>query len=154
MNLGLDMDYKTLEGNISINNPEDTRVLEITVTNPDPEMAKKIVDELSEVSSEFIGEQMEVVPPKIVEEGEVPESQTSPNMRRNIMMGALVGFALAAGVIILMTLMDDTLKTEDDIERYLGIPNLATVPDRKDYISESHSDSRKKKKKKKRRKSR
>lgn len=153
-NLGLDMNYKTLEGNISINNPEDTRVLEITVTNPDPEMAKKIVDELSEVSSEFIGEQMEVVPPKIVEEGEVPGSQTSPNMRRNVMMGALVGFALAAGVIILMTLMDDTLKTEDDIERYLGIPNLATVPDRKDYISESHSDSRKKKKKKKRRKSR
>lgn len=153
-NLGLDMNYKALEGNISINNPEDTRILEITVTNPDPEMAKKIVDELSEVSSEFIGEQMEVVPPKIVEEGEVPESQTSPNMRRNVMMGALVGFALAAGVIILMTLMDDTLKTEDDIERYLGIPNLATVPDRKDYISESHSDSRKKKKKKKRRKSR
>ena len=148
-NLGLDMNYKTLEGNISINNPEDTRVLEITVTNPDPEMAKKIVDELSEVSSEFIGEQMEVVPPKIVEEGEVPGSQTSPNMRRNVMMGALVGFALAAGVIILMTLMDDTLKTEDDIERYLGIPNLATVPDRKDYISESHSDSRKKKKRRK-----
>ena len=41
-NLGLDMDYRTLESNISINNPEDTRILEITVTNPDPEMSKKI----------------------------------------------------------------------------------------------------------------
>ena len=85
-NLGLDMDYRTLESNISINNPEDTRILEITVTNPDPEMAKNIVDELSTVSSEFIGDQMEVVPPKVVEEGEIPEHQTSPSLSRNVMM--------------------------------------------------------------------
>ena len=153
-NLGLDMDYKTLESNISINNPEDTRILEITVTDSDPEMAKNIVDELSQVSSEFIGDQMEVVPPKIVEEGEVPETQTSPSMRRNVMMGALAGLVLAAGVIVVLTVMDDTIKSEDDIGRYLGIPTLATVPDRKDYISGKPSDNRKKKKKKKRRKSR
>lgn len=153
-NLGLDMNYKALEGNISINNPENTRILEITVTNPDPEMTKKIVDELSKVSSEFIGDQMEVVPPKIVETGEVPENQISPNLRKNVMLGAVAGFVLAAGVIILITLMDDTIKSEDDIERYLGIPNLATVPDRRDYISGTHSDNRKKRKKKKRRKSR
>lgn len=153
-NLGLDMNYKALESNVSINNPQDTRILEITVTNTEPEMTKKIVDELSKVSSEFIGDQMEVVPPKIVEEGEVPEYQISPSLKKNVMLGAAAGFVLAAGVIILITLMDDTIKSENDIERYLGIPNLATVPDRRDYISGIHSDNRKKKKKKKRRKSR
>ena len=153
-NLGLDMDYRTLESNISINNPEDTRILEITVTNPDPEMAKNIVDELSTVSSEFIGDQMEVVPPKIVEEGEVPEHQTSPSLSRNVMMGAVVGFVLAAGVVVLLTIMDDTIKSEDDIGRYLGVPTLAVVPDRKDYITGKPEETKKKKKKKKRRKSR
>lgn len=153
-NLGLDMDYRTLKSNVSINNPTDTRILEITVTNPDPEMSKKIVDELSSVSSEFIGDQMEVVPPKIVEEGEIPEHQTSPSLSRNVMMGALLGFVLAAGVVVLLTIMDDTIKSEDDIGRYLGLPTLAVVPDRKDYITGKPAETKKKKKKKKRRKSR
>lgn len=150
-NLGLDMSYTELESDISINNPEDTRILEITVTNPDPEMAKNIVDELSEVSSEFIGDQMEVVPPKVVEEGEVPEYQTSPSLSRNVLMGALVGFVLAAGVIIVLTLMDDSIKSEEDIGRYLELPTLAVVPDRKDYITGKPAEIKKKKKKKKKR---
>lgn len=153
-NLGLDMSYTELESDISINNPEDTRILEITVTNSDPETAKDIVNELSEVSAEFIGDQMEVVPPKIIEEGEVPEYRTSPSLLRNVAMGAIAGFVLTAGVIVVLTIMDDTIKSEEDIERYLGLPTLAMVPDRKDYITGKPAEIRKKKKKKKRRKSR
>ena len=146
--LGLDMDYRTLEANVSINNPQDTRILELTVTNSDPEMAKQIVDTLAEVSSDFIGEQMEIVGPKIIEEGEVPTVQTSPSLRRNVMIGALAGFVIAAGIIVLMTILNDTIKSEDDIEKYLGLPTLASIPDRKDYIT---GKSAKKKKRKKRR---
>lgn len=152
-NLGLDTSYQSLKSGISINNPQDTRILEITVTNPDPEMAKAIVDELSEVSSDFIGNQMEVVPPKIIEEGEVPTVQTSPSLSRNVLMGALIGLVLSAGIVVVMTVMDDTIKSEDDVERYLGIPTLASVPDRKDYIT-GRQPAKKKRKKKKRRKSR
>lgn len=152
-NLGLDMEYKDLEKNISINNPTDTRILEITVNDPDPETAKNIVDELSSVASEFIGDQMEVVPPKIIEEGEVPTEKTSPSTVKNTAIGAIAGFVIAAGVVVVMTIMDDTIKTEDDVERYLGIPTLSSVPDRKDYLSgKPNSGKKNKKKKKKRRK--
>lgn len=152
-NLGLDMEYKDLEKNISINNPTDTRILEITVNDPDPETAKNIVDELSNVASEFIGDQMEVVPPKIIEEGEVPTEKTSPSTVKNTAIGAIAGFVIAAGVVVVMTIMDDTIKTEDDVERYLGIPTLSSVPDRKDYLSgKPNSGKKSKKKKKKRRK--
>ena len=65
-NLGLDMGYGALKGNVSINNPDETRILQITVTNPDPELAKELADELAAVSSEYIGDKMEVVPPKII----------------------------------------------------------------------------------------
>ena len=147
-NLDLDMTYQQLENSITINYPEDTRIMQITVTNADPELAKEIVDEVSAVGAQFIGDQMEVVPPKIVEEGEVPTSPDSPSTSRNVMLGALAGLVLSAGVVILMTIMDDTLKSEDDIERYLGISTLASIPDRKDYIS---GKSKKKSSKRKRR---
>ena len=149
-NLGLDMGYGTLKGNVSINNPDETRILQITVTNPDPQLAKELADELAAVSSEYIGDKMEVVPPKIIEKAEVPAAQSSPSMSRNVMLGALAGLALAAGVVILMTVMNDSIRSEDDIERYLNIPTLASIPDRKDYIS--GKTKKKAKRKRKRRK--
>lgn len=149
-NLGLDMGYGTLKGNVSINNPSETRILQITVTNPDPQLAKELADELASVSSEYIGDKMEVVPPKIIEEAEVPAAQTSPSMSRNVMLGALAGLVLSAGVVILMTIMNDSIRLEDDIERYLNIPTLASIPDRKDYIS--GKTKKKSKRKRKRRK--
>ena len=149
-NLGLDMGYGTLKGNVSINNPDETRILQITVTNPDPQLAKELADELAAVSSEYIGDKMEVVPPKIIEKAEVPAAQTSPSMSRNVMLGALAGLVLSAGVVILMTVMNDSIRSEDDIERYLNIPTLASIPDRKDYIS--GKTKKKAKRKRKRRK--
>ena len=149
-NLGLDMGYGALKGNVSINNPSETRILQITVTNPDPQLAKELADELASVSSEYIGDKMEVVPPKIIEKAEVPAAQSSPSMSRNVMLGALAGLALAAGVVILMTVMNDSIRSEDDIERYLNIPALASIPDRKDYIS--GKTKKKSKRKRKRRK--
>lgn len=99
---------------------------------------------------------MEVTPPKIIEEGEVPTIQTSPSTKKNVLIGALAGLVLSAGIIILLTLMDDTIKSEEDIENYLGLTTLASIPDRKDYItgkgSRNSSKAAQKKKKKKRRK--
>lgn len=152
--LNLDMDYRALEANISVNNPEDTRILEITAKNEDPEMAKKIADTLAETSADFIEDQMEVTRPKIIEQAEVPTAQISPSTKKNVMVGGLAGFVIAAGIVVLLTLMDDTIKSEDDIEKYLGLTTLATIPDRKDYISGkgSRNLSKSAKKKKKRRK--
>lgn len=154
-NLGLDMTYQELKKSITIDYPDNTRIMEITVTNADPELAKEIVDEVADVGSKFIGDQMEVVPPKIVEKGEVPKKADSPSMKKNVLLGALAGLVLSAGIIILMTIMDDTVKSEDDVERYLGLSTLASIPDRKDYISGGKSKKRTaavKKKKHRRRK--
>ena len=149
-NLGLDMEYRALEANVSINNPQETRILEITVTDPDPEVAKNLADELATVSSEYIGDKMEIVPPKIIEEAELPEEQTSPSMSRNVILGALAGLVLSAGVVVLMNIMDDSIRSEDDIAKYLNIPTLTSIPDRKDYIS--GKTKKKAKRKRKRRK--
>ena len=77
---------------------------------------------------------MEVIPPKIIEKGELPIVKTSPSMTKNTFLGLMLGFVLSAGIVVVITVMNDSIKTEDDIEKYLGISTLAVIPDRKDYI--------------------
>ena len=142
-NLKLDMTAEELGKNVSINNPSDTRILEISVVNADPEMAKKIVDEIAEVSSTYIGDKMEVIPPKIIEVGKVPVVRSSPSVKKNAAIGVLFGMVVCCAIITVLTIMDDTIKTEDDINKYLGISVLASVPDRKDYINEKNKKKKK-----------
>ena len=129
-NLELGINYKALKGCIAINNPSDTRLLYISATMQDPKMAKAVVDELAIVSSEYIGDKMEVTPPKIIEEGELPIYSNGPNMKNNVMKGMLIGMALVCGIVVLLEYMNDAVKTEEDIERYLGVPTLALIPDK------------------------
>lgn len=134
-NLELDFDYKDLRKKISIGNPEDTRILTMTVQDIDPHRACAIVDELAEVASAYIGDKMEVIPPKIIETGEVDLQPTSPSKAKNTMIGIILGIMISVGVIVLIALLDDTIKSEEDVEKYLKLTNLASVPDRKDYIN-------------------
>ena len=129
--LDLDMDYKQLKNMITVTNQDDTRILQLSVEYSDAKQAKEIVDKLSEVASEYIGDKMEVTPPKIVEKGEVPTSRSNTGVAKMAVMGVL------AGVIVIRTIMDDTIKSEEDIEKYLGLSTLSIIPDRKDYINGS-----------------
>jgi len=129
-NLDLKMNYKQLEKKVEIENPEDTRLLFVSVTLNNAKQAKEVVDELSKVASVFIGDKMEVTPPKIVEEGEVTGTKTGPNVSKNALIGFLVGAFIVCAIVIVLELLNDYVQTEDDIERYLGIPTLAVVPDK------------------------
>ncbi len=95
----------------------DTRILNISVTNSNPELAKEIVDELASVASAYIGDKMEVIPPKIIEKAELPTVKTSPSLAKNTMLGLLLGLILSAGIVVVITVMNDSIKTEDDIEQ-------------------------------------
>lgn len=145
-NLDLDMDAETLKRTVGINNPTDTRILEITVTNPDSTMAKKIVDEIANVSSAYIGDKMEVIPPKIIEIGKIATVRTSPSVKKNAALGFLLGLVACSAIVVVYAIMDDTIKTEEDIEKYLGVSVLAKVPDRKDYVNMKNKKATKKKK--------
>ena len=135
--LKLDISYENMVSKITINNPNDTRILSITAQDPDPVMAKDIADSVAMTSSEYIGDKMEVTPPKIIEKGEVPTSRSNTGVAKMAVMGVLAGMILCAGVIVVRTIMDDTIKSEEDIEKYLGLSTLSVIPDRKDYINGS-----------------
>ena len=126
----LNLTYKELLEKVTIDNPQDTRILSISVEDPDPNMAKMIADKIATVSSDYIGDIMEMVPPKLIEEGEVPVLKSSPSNAKNALIGGLLGAVLICGLITVQVVMNDTIRTEEDVTKYLGLSVLASVPER------------------------
>ena len=145
--LDLNISYEILKSKISINNPADTRILAITATDPDPQMAKAIVDRTASVSSGYIGDIMEMIPPKIIEEGQVPTQKSSPSNTRNAALGALLGLVLTCGITAMQMILNDTIQTEEDVERYLDLTVLASVPRRNEDGKGAEAERKSKKKK-------
>lgn len=141
--LGLDMDYEELKKVLVLDNPADTRVLSIAVEDPDPARAKAIVDSVAKISSTHIGDIMEMTPPKIIEDGIVSDVKSSPHTTRNGVIGGLAAAFLVCFLIILQVILNDTIRTEEDVEKYLQLSILAAVPEREEDRS-SRTDSGKK----------
>jgi capsular polysaccharide biosynthesis protein len=128
--LGLNMSYKDLRKRISVTNPTDTRILTLAVRDTDPNQAKTIVDKIAQTASDYIGDIMEMEPPKIIEEGEVPSVKTSPDVKKNALMGAVAGIFLICLALSVGVILDDTIRSEEDVEHYLGLSVLAAVPNK------------------------
>ena len=126
--LGLELDYEEMTRKLEIENPTDTRILTLTVTDGDPVMAKTIVDAITDRVSEYIGDIMEMEAPKIIEYGQVSMEPVSPNVMRNAAIGGVLGIVAVCGIVTLMVVMNDTVRTEDDVEKYLGLSTLAVIP--------------------------
>ncbi len=145
-NLELEMSYKEMLGIITVSNTSNTRILEIEAEYPDALMAKEIVDEFAKVSVSQIAKIMDTQEPTIVEEGFASMIPSSPNIRKNIIIGALIGVIAAAGVIIVLHLMDDTIKSAEDLEKYLGISTLGLIPIEAGGEKRTEMDKKKRKK--------
>lgn len=114
---------------VRIGNPEDTRILTITVTYPEPKQAAAIANEIASQAVDYLPRVMESPAPHVYEEAVVPTGKVSPSYTRNTMLAAVVLAAVYCGILVVRYLMDDSFKTPEDINRYLGIQPLATVPE-------------------------
>ena len=144
-NLGIENEsYNSLKERIAINNPTNSRIIEITVTDPSPEQAKRIADEIADVSATFISQKMDQDPPSVIQYGYVSNNAVSPNTIMNTVLGAAIGAFVAMVIIIISYLLNDTVMTAEDIERKLDMHVLGTLP-----LEEMEYDGGKKKKKQK-----
>ncbi len=143
-NLGLtDETYESLKDKVSIDNPANTRLLKITVRDPQADVAKAIADELADVSKSFISIKMDQAAPTVTQYGYADGEPVTPNTVKNTVLGALIGAVLAIGVVIVSYLLNDTIMTTDDIEKKLGMTVLASIP-----MDEAEFDGKKTKKSK------
>jgi capsular polysaccharide biosynthesis protein len=127
-NLKLDTTYEDMLDELVVANPPDTRILNITVTDTSPYMAKIIANDFATVARKQISEIMKTEEPTVVEEAVVAEDPSSPNMLMNTLIGFLLGALICTFVVILRDILDDTIKSPEDVETYLELNTLASVP--------------------------
>lgn len=137
-NLGLEYTYDQMHSMLKVTNTSGTRMLNIAVTSTSPKEAMDLANEYAKVASEYIAEKMAIEKPSILSTALLPTSPVSPNKIKNILLGAAVGFLASCGVIVLITLMDDTYKTTEDIRKYTGLVTLAEIPLEKGEEKQPH----------------
>lgn len=120
--------YNSLSKRIKIENLDNTRILSVSVNDKDPSQAQLIATEICMTAAEHIKSVMNLESVNVAEQANLPIIQSNPNVKNWTLMGMLVGIFLCTGVIILKVLLDDTIKTSADIERYLGLSTLALIP--------------------------
>lgn len=127
--MGLDMTYKKLRDKVAVSVPEDSRIVEIGVTTDDPYLSMEIADEIYEVASKNIAEVMGVEAVNLVEKASLPTtaSNDASGMKYAI-IGAMLGVILSCGTIMVTYLMNDNIRGQEDVERYLGLGTLGTIP--------------------------
>lgn len=129
LNLAQD-DYTvgSLSDAIEVTSPDNTHILVVTVTDTDPQRAQAICNDVREVAAEHIQNVMKIDAVNVVDEANLPDEKSAPSYSRWAVGGAVIGVLLVAIVIIVRFIADDTIKTSDDVERYLGLYTLAVIP--------------------------
>ena len=146
----VDTDYEALSRVLKVDTPSDTRIVAITARDEDPLMAMQIANCIREVASEHITNVMDIDAINVAETANVPTQKAGPSVTRWTIIAGFLGAVLVAFFVILEYLLDDTIKSNDDVERYLGLSTLALVPltteetDKKKTRKSKKSDTKKK----------
>lgn len=152
----LNLGYSTgkMHSMITITNPNNTRILKLTATAESPELAMDIANTLAEVAVEYLPDTMSTDAPNIAQRARLASGKSGPSLTRYTLMGGLLGAVICSAIIILLYMLDDTIRTAEDMEKYFGAPPLATIPYTKELDSRNsafkkkrENDSKKKKKK-------
>lgn len=122
------MDYKAMLKKVEVATPTDTRILSITVTDTDPVMAMEIANCVREAAAVHIKEVMDIEAVNVVETADLPMEKAGPGILKWTLAGGAMGAFLVIAVVLLLFFMDDTIKTSDDVEKYLGLGTLALIP--------------------------
>ena len=127
--LDLNLNYNQLGALISVENPDSTHIVDIKVTCDDPELSRNITNALMNISVDQIYQVIGSGEPTVIDYAMAEAVQdVTPGLKKYLMLGALLGALIVCAIVVLRMLTDTTLKTVDDIDRYLHLPVLAAVP--------------------------
>lgn len=126
--LNLEMTPEQLQNSLKVTTVGDTELMKISVENPSPEMAKNIANTLASVFSERIIEIKKVDTVSVIDPAITPQNPIKPKKELNIAIAAVLGVMIALGIIFLLEYLDNTVKTIADVEKYLELPTLGTIP--------------------------
>ena len=143
--MGLNLTYEQMKGKVSVTTPTDTRILAITVKDKDPVMAMKIANAIREAAAVHIMNVMDIQAVNVAETANMPMKKASPSALKNTFVGGILGIFIIIIIVMVRYMMDDTVKTPEDVEKYLQLSTPAVIP-----LNEGETDKKRKKKKVKR----
>ena len=123
-----DLTYETLLKKVDVTTPTDTRILAITVVDTNPMLAMEIANEIRETAAVHIKKVMDIQAVNIVETANLPTQKAGPSIMKWTLIGGLLGIIFLSGFYLIRFFLNDTIRTSDDIEKYLGLSTLAIIP--------------------------
>ena len=127
-NLGLNLTYAQLNKRVTVAAVDDTQVMKITVQSDSPEWARQVCEQIITVAPDVIKEAVEAGFVKVISNASLATEPVSPNIKKNTMLAAAVGFVLVIGIIVLQVLLDNKINTEEDVTKYLDMTVLGVIP--------------------------
>ena len=127
-NLGISMDEEVLKKNISVNEREGTDMIEISVTDKSPTNAMKIANETAKVFIEQISEIYNINNVHVVDQAEEPKEPSNINHAKDVIIFAFVGIVVSVMYVLIANMLDNTIKTREEVERLYKIPVIAEIP--------------------------
>ena len=117
-----------LASRITVSNPENSRFIVISVSDKDPVVAQQIASCVAEVSSDVVKEVMDLEKVNVAEEANLPLEESSPNLKKNVLLGGAAGVFVSLLLIVVFYLLNDRIRTPEDVKRYLGLNTLGQIP--------------------------
>ncbi len=124
----LEDEYEDLCERVAVKNMADTRILSITVKDPSPAEAQKIAASIRETAAAHIRKVTDVEAVNVAEQANLPNEPASPSKKIWALVSVLIGILVVFIALIVRFLLDDTIKSSEDIKKYLGLSALAVIP--------------------------
>ena len=124
----LNMETSEVNAALTISNQTNTQIISITATTTDPKLSKQIVDAVVKVFRKEVKETLNVNNIAVVDQAEVATAPVSPNLKMNLIIGALLGGFISVGYLFIKFMLDTHIHNKEEAEKYLGIPMLGSIP--------------------------
>ncbi len=128
-NLNLDMNYNTFTNKVSVNLVKDTEIIKIQVTDHDPYLAADIANETAKVFMDTVKEIMKVENVQVIDDAQPSLIPVKPKPKLNMAIAGVLGLMIGVFFSFLVEYLDNTIKSEEDVERHLGLAVLGGIPE-------------------------
>lgn len=126
--LGMNVSPSYISSRLSVTSQDNTRILQINYIDSDPNRAVAVLDMVCEVAAEEIQRTMKVESVSVIYGAQMPAGPNPNSVQRDTLLAGAAGAALALAVLVVLFLLDDTMRNDDDVDRYLGLSTLSAVP--------------------------
>ena len=128
-NLNIDKTSSSLQSHITVSSVDDTDLIQISVTDANPELASRIANEVVNVFIEKVANGVyKINNAQVWDEAETPTTPYNINHTRDLIIFIFAGFVVSAIYVLIANMLDTTVKSKDDIEKKLGLTVLTTIP--------------------------